>query len=357
MRVKLRKEQISNGRFSLYLDVYIDKDNQYQKRLKMYLEKEKSKADKDKNKETIRLAELIRNKLEAEILQKKFGQYDPRQDYSYSFIKYFDKLVAHRYETGVNWVTWRSCQKHLHNFTKKKMSFDEVTETWMEGYKAYLLSKVSQNSAHSYFNIMKRTVHTAFRDKLLENDPAMIVKTPRQVDTHRECLTEEELQRLKVEECRYPIMKKAFFFSVLTGLRWSDVNKLTWKNIVKEEGQHYIIFTQKKTREAERLPMNKEARKLIGERADDNERVFVGLKYSAWHNVALTQWMCKAEIKKHITFHSARHTNATLLLNNGVDIYTVSKMLGHKELKTTQIYAKLVNEKKIEAVEKLPSIL
>ena len=94
----------------------------------------------------------------------------------------------------------------------------------------------------------------------------------------------------------------------------------------------------------------------MGQKRADNERVFIGLKYSAWHNVGLSKWVMRAGITKHITFHCARHTNATLLLNKGVDIFTVSKMLGHSEVRTTQIYAKLANKAKVEAVEKLPSL-
>ena len=74
-------------------------------------------------------------------------------------------------------------------------------------------------------------------------------------------------------------------------------------------------------------------------------------------NVALVQWMLKAGITKAITFHSARHTFATLQLTLGTDIYTVSKLLGHSELKTTQIYAKIIDQKKLEAVNRIPNLV
>ena len=93
--------------------------------------------------------------------------------------------------------------------------------------------------------------------------------------------------------------------------------------------------------------------KLAGERGDAKERVFVGLKYSAWHNLKLQQWAMKAGISKTITFHCARHTYATLQLTLGTDIFTVSKLLGHKDLKTTQIYAKIIDERKTAAASKI----
>jgi site-specific recombinase XerD len=92
---------------------------------------------------------------------------------------------------------------------------------------------------------------------------------------------------------------------------------------------------------------------LLGEKAEPIERVFKGLKYSAWHNIKLQQWVMRAGISKTITFHCARHTYATLQLTLGTDIYTVSKLLGHKDLKTTQVYAKIIDDKKKEAANKI----
>ena len=149
-------------------------------------------------------------------------------------------------------------------------------------------------------------------------------------------------------------MKTAFIFSCLTGLRWSDINKLLWSEVQhSNDNGYYIRFRQKKTKGAETLPISEQAFGLLGERQAPEERVFKGLKYSAWHNLKLQQWMMKAGISKTITFHCARHTYATLQLTAGTDIYTVSKLLGHKELKTTQVYAKIIDEKKQEAANKI----
>ena len=94
----------------------------------------------------------------------------------------------------------------------------------------------------------------------------------------------------------------------------------------------------------------------MGERQKPEDRVFNGLSYSAHMNLQLLKWCMHAGITKHITFHSARHTNAVLLLENGVDIYTVSKRLGHREIRTTQIYAKIIDEKMKQAAEMLPNL-
>ena len=94
----------------------------------------------------------------------------------------------------------------------------------------------------------------------------------------------------------------------------------------------------------------------MGERRKADELVFVGFKYSAYLNVELRRWALRAGITKDITFHSGRHTFAVLMLDLGAEIYTVSKLLGHKDIKTTQIYAKVLDKKKQEAVSMIPNI-
>jgi len=145
-----------------------------------------------------------------------------------------------------------------------------------------------------------------------------------------------------------------FIFSCLTGLRWSDIEKLKWSEVQHSDNLGYFIrFRQQKTNGAETLPIAEEARELLGEQKEPKERVFTGLKYGNWNKTYLKDWLIDAGINKHITFHCARHTYATLQLTLGTDIYTVSKLLGHKNLSTTEIYAKVINEKKVEAANKI----
>jgi integrase len=143
----------------------------------------------------------------------------------------------------------------------------------------------------------------------------------------------------------------------MTGLRFSDIRNLTWNEIEYIKGNGYFIhFKQQKTKGIEVLPISEQAYKLLGEKGEAGEtkrKVFQGLHYSAYVNQQLTNWIKKAEIKKHITFHCFRHSFATLQLSNGTDIYTVSKLLGHRELKTTQVYAKIIDRTKREAVDKI----
>ena len=177
-------------------------------------------------------------------------------------------------------------------------------------------------------------------------------------DSHREFLTFEELQQLAATPFDMPNFKKAFLFSALTGLRWSDITALKWENIHYSEKDGWMLkFTQKKTKGAEILPIPEQAVKLLGDRKEPQDDVIPGLTYSAWYNKKLKAWVMNAGINKKITFHCARHSFATLQLSMNTDIYTVSKLLGHRHLKTTEIYAKVIDKKKIEAANRIPELL
>lgn len=356
MTVTIRKRQLKEkGRFALYLDYYAHQ-KQWQENLKLYLENEKGNPNtKQMNKQTYAIAERIQTERLHQLQNDAFGFKKPQKTYR-TFNEYFFELLKERERTGVNLVSWECVYKHLDNFDNSIL-FTELTDRFLEEFKAKLLTKLKPNSASSYFNILKGSIHEAYRRGLIKDNPAERVRCIKEVDTNREYLTKEEVEKLIETDCRYDVLKRAFLFSCMTGLRWSDVNNLKWKDIRNEDGVSYIVYTQKKTKNSELLPISSNAVNLMGDIGDDQDKVFIGLRYSSYFNTALFTWVANAGVKKHITFHCARHTHAILLLNNGVDIFTVSKMLGHRELKTTSIYAKVMNKTKIEAIEKLPSFV
>ncbi len=123
---------------------------------------------------------------------------------------------------------------------------------------------------------------------------------------------------------------------------------MVWSEIQNSSAQgYYIRFKQQKTGGAETLPISEGAVDLLGERGPPDEKVFPSLM--KWHTSYITDWVRQAGIKKKITFHCFRHSFATLQLTLGSDISTISRMLGHKDIATTQIYAKIVDQKKREA--------
>jgi len=364
MNVTLRQRQKAN-KISLYLDYYHQGKRQYEY-LQLYLIPEPvkgklKKEEKDENRKILALAEAIRSKRHLELQNGIYGFQDQGKMKG-SFIRYFEYLTEKRKDSTGNYANWASTLKHLKMFVKFDVTFSQINQRWLVDFKEYLLKEaktpadnnLSQNSASSYYNKVRAALKQALKEGIIQRNPAEETDGIKPGEPEREFLTLEELKAVAKQECEIPILKNAFLFSALTGLRWSDINKLTWSEVqYSNEIGYYIRFTQQKTKGAETLPISEQAFNFLGERSSDDSRVFVGLKYSAWHNIKLQDWISKAGITKAISFHCARHTYATLQLTLGTDIYTVSKLLGHKDLKTTQIYAKIIDERKTIAANKI----
>lgn len=299
--------------------------------------------------------ELYSDTEQAMVEKKARGQAD--------FIEYFGKQAAKRHKNdsksiGVN---WDRAHDLLKIFTKDKpLPFAQIDMHLIESFRDFLLKAprggnksgtISQNTASTYFTLFKAAIHQAFIDSYFDVDIAAKVKGISGVESRREYLTIEELNKLAATPCEYPMLKKAAFFSALTGLRHSDIRKMTWKEL-SVEGDHYRInFTQRKTGGVEYMPISEQAYLICGEPAEPDRLVFEGLQDPSWINRPVKKWIEAAGIKKHITFHCFRHSYATNQLTEGTDLYTVSKMLGHTNIRTTQIYAKVVDSKKEEAAQ------
>ncbi|MBP9134057.1 MAG: site-specific integrase [Saprospiraceae bacterium] len=372
MKVFLRqRKQTKKGTISLYLEIYKGyaetkdgkrkpiRDYEY---LDLYLiDKPSNPIDKQQNKENLKLAESIKAKRELEIKNGTYGFTNEFKKQT-NFIEYFRNLVNKKESKG-NFGNWYSTQIHLENYAGRNVTFKDIDLQFAEGFKEYL-NKVKRkdgkplanNSKASYFAKFRASLNEAVKEKIIYGNPAVETGNFNTVESQREYLTLDEVRKLAQTECRYDVLKRAFLFSCLTGLRWSDINNLKWNDVQQITNSFRIHFKQQKTKGQQYLDINQQARELMQGIGKPDERVFIGLNYSSYMNVALQMWILKAGITKQITFHCARHTFAVLQLTLGTEIYTLSKMLGHSELKTTQIYAKIVDEKIKEAVNKIPDI-
>ena len=374
-KVTLRQKKISKGRQSLYLDFYPaiphPETGEPTRRefLGLYIyEKPKTPINKQHNTETLQIGESIRQKRENFLNKPEiYSEYEKEQLRKKElgeqcFIEYFRKLANKR--KASNHDNWVSAYNYLETFTKGNLKFADLNEKFCNDFKEHLLTTKSnksskttlaQNSAVSYFNKLKATLKQAYKDGYLTTDLNAKIEPIKQAETRRNFLTIEELNSLVKTECNNPLLKRAALFSALTGLRFSDIKNLVWGELEYIENNGYFIqFKQQKTKGVEMMPISEQAYSLLGERKEPTDKVFEGLlTYSAYENKHLYQWIGAAGITKDITFHCFRHTFATLQLSKGTDIYTVSKMLGHRELKTTQIYAKIVDESKRKAADKI----
>lgn len=370
IKVHLRKKPISDGRTSLYLDYYpaiphpdTGKDTR-REFLGLYLfNRPKTPADKQQNAETIALAENLRAKRQIEVQNEAYG-FLSKKNLNTCFVDYCEQLAV--LKTGSNKDGWDSALHYLRDFTGGKLKLSDLTAKKCRDFRAYMMDAQSQrndeplavNSTVSYFNKFKAALKQAYKDGIISIDLSAKVEGIKPEETRRECLTLAELQALvQTHLPALPVLRQAALFSALTGLRYSDIEALTWDKIQYNANSGYFIhFTQQKTKGVEVLPVSEQAVLLLGTRLEGSKSILPGLTYSAHWNKILKQWVRDAGITKPITFHSFRHTYATLQLSLGTDIYTVSKMLGHRELKTTQIYAKIVDQSKRDAADKIKLI-
>lgn len=279
------------------------------------------------------------------------------------FIKYFIDIIDKRHPNSSNAiiVNWNRVGELLKMYSEgKPIPFKSVTVKLLEDIKMFLLraplggnkkGTVSRNTASTYFAIVKAGVKQAFIDEYLTVDVSAKVKGIPSEDKLRASLTLDEVKRLADTPCESDVLRRASFFSILTGLRHIDIKNLKWKQISQtSNGSWRIDISQIKTKVGAYLPISDQAYAMCGTRPEDKELlVFAGLQNAAWISKPLKKWIEAAGIKKHITFHVSRHSYATLQLELGTDIYTIKSMLGHTNVKTTQIYSHIVDSAKEKA--------
>jgi site-specific recombinase XerC len=208
-----------------------------------------------------------------------------------------------------------------------------------------------------YLAKLKAALNIAIKEKILTVNPAQDISIDKE-NTHTENLTIEEIRKLYESPCMSDQTKRAFIFSCFTGLRISDIKKLTWDEI----RDNHLLYKSKKTKKYEKMKIHSRALKILEEQRvyqkQNNplsERVFK-LVSDNHTNKHIKKWAIDAGLSKKVTWHVGRHTFATLNLTSGNDIFTTSKLLGHEDVKVTQIYAKLNDSKKDEAIDRLPDI-
>jgi integrase len=327
MSVQLRKRLLPSGKIRLYLAIYVSGQRRYEP-LHLYLSKKGPQ-----NKEVMRLAEAIRAKRELDVHAEVEGIAAPWKRETNIF-DYGEDLFKSK--SKAEQKTCKNSFSHLKSFAGEKLTFARVTERFCTEFQTYLLSRLSRNSAAAYFARFKSVVKTATKEGYLRKNPAdeMSIRT---VETLPKFLTYEQLQELIKVPCGNPTVRDAFLFSVNTGLRYIDVRSLVWSQVDGDS----IAFTQSKTGSPEIMPLNGSAVTILQRQAGHQERnslctgqVFV-LPRSSSVDKVLRTWGRRAGLSVALSYHRARHTFATLMVGQDVNIYTLSKLLGHKSVATT----------------------
>lgn len=363
--IRLRFKELANGNKSIYLDCYADGKRSYEF-LKMYIVPEVDQATKVQNKNTLQAA----NAIKAQRLQNIYnGEAGLSKDNGRSKVLLLDWMEIYKAEQAKKGKKdggqIKFAIKLLTDYKGAKVRLQDVDKDFCIGYLHYIQhvyvnprngEHLKPVTAQNYYRVLNCALNAAVRAEVISQNPFGKVGSTDKIkvpESPREYLTIDEVKRLIATECTRPEIKQAFLFSCYCGLRISDIETLRWKDICNDGGQFRIEKVMGKTRQPLYLPLSTQALKYMPERSDQTAGeafVFDLPKGSVTRNKVVQEWAKAAQITKHVTFHVARHTFATMMLTLGADLYTTSKLLGHTDVQTTQIYAKIVNQKKDEAV-------
>lgn len=369
--VKLRSRKGRTGSESLYLDYEIGGER-VRESLHLFLIPERTPEDRLQNTETMKVAQTIKAKRTAEIVAGETGidvrkekrKDTPDKGRAATLLQFLRSLSAEYLGDGQERTSTVLNALCNHVGGCGDVMLRSLDTEYLEKFLRHMSkSGLSASSQEMYWHTLKTSLRRARKERLTDADPSDVDRrlVPSAPPSTREHLTMDEIRSLASAPfpcTRFPHIRNAFFFSCFTGLRISDVQSLTWRKIVPAgEGRWQIEATQIKTGKNVYVPLSSNAESWLPERGEPDSPVFtLPDPESNSVNRVLAKWTAKAGIGKKVTFHVARHSFATLLLEYGTDIYTVSSMLGHSSVATTQIYAKVVDHKKREATDSIPEL-
>lgn len=366
---KLRRRKLADGRMSLFLDRSVDGGHEYEF-LQLYLLPETSSTTKRQNARTLREAEeilqarteaLLNAKAETELagssgdmllfdwLQTSYDNHEKRGLRDMGSISNVKRaLHMFRPDTRLSDIDRQFCLDMI----------DWLRNTYRHRRTG---NPVSARTADTYCQTFRTMLNEAVREGLIDKNPWNRLETAEKIkkpESKREYLTIDEIRSMIATDCPNELVKRAYLFSCFTGLRISDVRNLKWGDVCHENGQTFVSVVMKKTTKPLYIPLSGQALKWMPEQdgSESDDHVFGNLVNYGNVNENLKKWAEAAGIRKHISYHTSRHSFATMMLTLGADLYTVSKLLGHSSVRHTQIYARIIDRKKDEAVNLADSV-
>lgn len=365
--IKIRFKAMTNGYQSIYLDCYHDGLRSYEY-LKLYLVPETDDKAVRQNAAAMRKAEAalkgrLRELKKLPPSNKRLARENvPQTDLTLSeWLARFKEIQQSRgvrdlyaidrlrgiiAGMGGREVTLKTVDKDF------CLSFMEYLKT---GYRTANGQPLKSKTVFNRQCTLVTALNVAVREGLIPFNPMDRLSRHERAKTSkgkREYLTIDEVKALIATPCKRKDIKQTYLFACNCGLRLGDVRKLKWGNITKDGDRWLLSVVMNKSEKPVHIPLGVQARRWLPKRkgADADSLVFGELPRDTHINAHLKMWAAKAGITKVVTYHTSRHTFATMLLTLGADLYTVSKLLGHSQIKNTQIYAEIINRRKDEAV-------
>ena len=363
--IRIRFKSLANGNLSIYLDQYKDGKRSYEF-LKLYLVPEVNETAKTQNANTMQAANAIKAQRLIEIANDAAGLPNTTQRSKMLLRDWMSLFCERKAKTGRSdrfSKQVKRCIDFLIDYKGESVTLKDVDKDFCRGFVLYLkgLQTLSAGSVRCYYMAFNIALNAAVKEDVIPFNPYTKIgpdEKAKPQESTREYLSVDEVKALISSKCGNESIKRAFLFACFCGLRHSDIIALKWGDIEENDNSHILRIVVKKTNRPLTLPLSPEALKWIPERgeAKDSDKVFALTTSEDHHNKTIKKWAKEAGIKKTVTFHVARHTFATMELTAGADLYTTSKLLGHTNVKTTQIYAKIIDKKKADAVNLISSL-
>lgn len=375
MKIELRNRKLPSGNRSLYLEFYEKGGKRTYESLNLFLIPEKDDNDRRVNENT--LGHALKIKAERILgIEKAPEQTEEAAPPPRIFSEWMGEYET--YLRNVRTLSPSYCKNvhsmvniinsYLRHIRRPRMLLAKVDKSFYKNLLTYLkdvykntkspdapmaLSKKTLLLIQTNLNTM---LNHAVKEGLLKKNPFYELDSREKFQktaSLREYLTIDELKALEDAPTGSPITKQTFLFCCFTGLRHSDMTALRWRDIQKtDSGEVLHVPSMQKTKRPVIVPLGNQARKWLPEGTDalPEDKVFADAPTLGCANRALKHMAKRANIDKEISFHCSRHTFATMTLTAGGDIYTTSKLLGHSNIHTTEIYADVVMDKKADAV-------
>ena len=367
--IRIRERKLADGNISLYLDIYVKGTRKYES-LGLYLIPESLPNAKAANARTRSIAEKIKSDRIIALQDRGIKQWDKIKRSNMPLVEWLMQYEQDSFGFKPSTLKGRmDMRKKVEEYLEQEglsyIGMNEINQDFCRGFLRFLETAknsvakkqkdrtISKGCAHHHQAVLNGALNKAVREGIIQQNPMKKLDKREKFQPspeEREFLTIEELRNLMDVPCSNEQVKKAFIFSCFSGLRLSDVRTLTWNKIHKmPDGKTlYVHVFMQKTQKPLNVPLSGEALKVLEEKENPDEPIFKLPASDATINYHIKKWVKNGKIDKTISFHCSRHTFATMMLTLGADLYTTSKLLGHANVTTTQIYSKIIDKKKVE---------
>ncbi len=364
MGITLGRKSLRNGRLSLYLDYCFNGKRQRQY-LGIILDSPTDKHTRATNRAKLQLAQVLRSQKEIEYLKERYPFRTTEMPFTLpqttgnriDFFSFAEEYLAQYHQKDIRLV--RGVFTQLRKFHTGVLLLNDITPRFCHSFLDYLHRNLNGNSPVNYFKKFKMCLNACVESGLILQNPANGIRLPQYNDVTKEILSEKELTQLTLTPCRNSEVKRAFLFSCMSGLRWCDVKLLCYRNI--DFAQRRITLIQKKvaghsSHSVLHLNLNTSALYLLKAQTGSGEERVFQLPSHSYCLRMLNEWTRKAGIRKHISFHCARHTFITNLMASGANIKTAASLAGHSSTRHTEKYIHIIDTQKQQAVDNLPPL-